>query len=336
VGIDQVFVEVHNRTQNPLSAAQVNVLLLATDASAGLPQLPANYATHINALHTTTPPWLMNTPWQFVDPSSPYHQLPRDLDVRTPQVVEFDFDFSSVPLPAGHDHVCLAAFVTHPMDPVTANVPSLDNATMIDKHIVHRNVHLMMPGSTMLHIGFQMFMVDFWNPVDEAAHADLVFDRRNFPGALAVVLPEGVKPELQGFEAVPHARAEQLLRSGLDAWRARAAEQLEAIGADEADDRDERHDDFERRRRRKLRKIARLDHSHVFLAPEREPASAFRRVQLKAHAPLSALVAVALPHGAEPGQRYRLDVLQQRGKTIVGGSTYIIAAPLRPKGRRGK
>jgi hypothetical protein len=85
---------------------------------------------------------------QFVDPAAPFHTIPRDLDVRTPQVAEFQFDFSTLALPAGHDHACLAAFVTAPQDPVTTTVPSLDQATMHDKHIVHRNIHLVAPGSS--------------------------------------------------------------------------------------------------------------------------------------------------------------------------------------------
>jgi hypothetical protein len=138
-GVDRVFVEAHNCTLNRIPASQVQVLLLATDASAGLPPLPSGYAAQINALNAN-PSWLAGSQWQFVDPSSPYRALVRDLDVRTPQVVEYAFDFSAVPLPSGHDHVCLAAFVTAPQDPITATTTDLDQATMIDKHIALRSV----------------------------------------------------------------------------------------------------------------------------------------------------------------------------------------------------
>jgi hypothetical protein len=124
-GIDRIFVEVHNRALTALPGAQVQVLLLVADASAGLPALPVGYATQINAGNTSKSR-LAGTPWHFVDPSTPYRTLPGSLEARTPQVVEFDLDFSSLGLAAGHDHVCLAAFVTTPSDQLTATNTDLD------------------------------------------------------------------------------------------------------------------------------------------------------------------------------------------------------------------
>src|SRR5262249_11449278 len=147
VSVNRIFVEVHNRGLAVLPAAQVRVCLLVTDAYAGLPPLPSDYAARINAGDTSAT-WLAGTSWQFADPASPYRVPPQALDVRTPQVVEFDVDFTSLSLPLGHDHVCAAAFVTSASDPITSTLTNLDQLTMQDRHVAHRNLHLVAAGAT--------------------------------------------------------------------------------------------------------------------------------------------------------------------------------------------
>ena len=125
---------------------------------------------------------------EFVDPATPFRTLPRDLDVRTPQVVEYDLDFSTLGLPSTHTHACLAAFVTTPSDPITSVSTNLDQLTMSDKHVAHRNTHLVAvppspgtePGSSQY--APQTVLIDFHNATEREAGADLIFRLHAFPG----------------------------------------------------------------------------------------------------------------------------------------------------------
>lgn len=142
-GANQVFIQVHNRGLTPVPGSQVEMLLLLADSSAGLSALPNDYATHINQADTTTT-WLANTGWSFADPNTPYRNLPGTLDVRTPQVVEYDIDFSTLALPAGHNQVCAAAFVTTTIasEQLSSTNTDLNQLTMQDKHVVFRTLLL--------------------------------------------------------------------------------------------------------------------------------------------------------------------------------------------------
>lgn len=139
-GPNQVFIQVHNRGLNPVSGSQVQVLLLVADASGGLlPVLPSDYALHVNQLDSSAD-WLANTGWSFADPVAPYRALPRTLDVRSPQVVEYSLDCSTLALPTGHDQLCAAAFVTASIagGQLSSSLTNLDQLTMRDRQVVFR------------------------------------------------------------------------------------------------------------------------------------------------------------------------------------------------------
>ena len=138
-GTNQVFIQVHNRGLSPdltpIAGDKVRVLLLL-NLIGGI--MPNDYASHINAQDTTTA-WL-GPGWFFVDPVNPYHALPGPLDVRTPQVVSFDFDlkktFGAAPPPINMAY-SLVAFVitTDATDQVTSSGTFLNDAILHDKHI---------------------------------------------------------------------------------------------------------------------------------------------------------------------------------------------------------
>jgi hypothetical protein len=318
-GTDRIFVEVHNRSHNAVPGAQVRVLLLATDASVTLPALPPGYASHI-AAGDTSAAWL-GSDWHFVDPAAPYRVLPGDLDVRTPQVVEYSFDFSSLGLPATHQHVCLAAFVTTPLDPLTATEPSLDLLTMGDKHVAHRNTHLVAlgarPGTVPAGAGAHgtAMVVTFHNPLEETVLADLVFDRSHFPGAFGLLLPPlasigAGEQALDGFGMVKGDRSP--LHETLKEWLSRIAGHDDPCGRHRLPDR-------------LLRRVAKLDHDHVLQAREGSRMAMVRRVRIPARGSIPAAIVLRSPDGAKAGDRYRLDVMQRQGERVVGGSTYVIA-----------
>jgi len=335
-GIDRIFVEVHNRSLNAVPAAQVRVLLLVADASAGLPALPAGYAAQINAGNTSGA-WLAGTSWHFVDTATPYRTLTRDLDVRMPQVVEFQLDFSTLGLAAGHDHVCLAAFVTTPGDPLTATEINLDVLAMTDKHVAHRNTHLVALGATpgtqpagSSTPGVQTHLLDFHNAGDRAAEVDLVFDLSHFPGHLSLMLPrpgEASRPNgtLVGFDEVEReAISRRPVRHALGEWLDRLGKAITDAGEDLEREGGPRERD-EPWRRRKLRRLARLDGSRHLVAREGAHVATLAGVRLPPRGLATAALTFEAPADAKPGDRFRLDVLQRRGSEILGGSTYIIA-----------
>jgi hypothetical protein len=334
-GSDRVFVEIHNRSLNLVPAAQVRVLLLWTDASAALPLLPSNWAAHINA-GDTSPAWLAGSSWSFADISTPYRTLVRDLDVRTPQVVEYAMDFSTLGLVPGHDHMCLAAFVTTPADAIISVLSDLNQVTLNDKHVAHRNVHLvalgLRPGTSGLPGGLmsETIVIDFHNPGERQAAFDLVFDRRHFvgkdgsPGYLSLILPQTkTAHSLSGFTLVKRDARALAARHLIGEWLERLGAELQSLGDAIEDDITEAV--LERREIRRA-KLAALDQTHVYVAGE-STAPAIVSVVIPARGRITAAFTIQAPTGAAPGDRFRLDVMQQdtSSKKILGGSTYVVA-----------
>ena len=334
-GIDKVYVEVHNRSLNAVPAAQPRVLLLWADASLALPPLPTNWASHINAGDTGTS-WIAGSNWNFVNTATPYQSLTRDLDVRTPQVVEFDLDFSTLGLAAGHDHVCLAAFVTTTGDTITSVLTDLNQVTMSDKHVAHRNVHLVALGSTP---GTspgdggsspgETVVIDVYNPTDRAAAFDLVFDRRYFlgknkaPGHVSVLLPHLTAPVPTGFRVEQRNALTGQLRGILGEWLERLGNELSNLGdAIEGDVVEV----VVRRREIRRKKLDALDRTRVFVADDTTSAPTISGVPIPANGRITLALTLHAPADAKVGDKFRFDVLQKdaTGK-LLGGSTYVVA-----------
>jgi hypothetical protein len=360
-GPNRFFIEVHNRDIiTPVPGAQVRVLLLLADAFAGPPALPANYARHINAGDAAN--WLKDPvtgkqDWYFADSVSPYRMLPGTLDVRNPQVVEFDVDLSSAlpMLPSGHDHVCTAAFVTStfPSEQITAASPSIDVATIQDKHVAQRNLHLVAPGTTPIGEGGERFrqhpeavLLDFHNFHDEELVTDIVFDRATFPGHISVMLPK--LPELahpgvlDGFKIV--AQKEGIIagiRSLLGEALEHVGELLENLGevmekygplADTEPDEPK----LTPRDRRTLRKLATLDRTLVYVADGGSPQSSLHGIRIPARSFITCAMVLQAPDNAVPGNQFAFHVFQRHGGKILGGSSYIVAVTKQRRGKRSR
>jgi hypothetical protein len=330
-GTDRIFVEVHNRSLNAVPGSMVQVLMLVADASAGLPPLPANYASNINAGNTSAS-WLAGSSWHFVDPSTPYRTLPGSLDVRTPQVVEYDFDFSTLGLPSTHTHVCLAALITTGTDQINSSNTDLDQLAMSDKHVCQRNTHLIAvppgggqtprQGSKYLP---QTILVDFHNALDKDTVADFVLDSSRFPGRVAAVLPKGISfvnsaAALADFQTIPQNVFAEDLHFAIGRLIEQIGEPLVRIG--------EKMEGMTvaARRQRQLNNLAQLDRSRIFVPHTLGGTPAIKGVKISARSKLTLAFTLDMPAGTKPGDRYRLDIIQQSGAKIVGGSTYVIAA----------
>ncbi|HUB98860.1 MAG TPA: hypothetical protein VMS11_03440 [Solirubrobacterales bacterium] len=310
--VNRVFVEVHNRGLTPVPGAMVSVLLLVTDAFTGLPPLPTGYAASINAGDTSN--WVAGSQWRFADTSSPYRALPGPLDARVPQVVEFPLDITALGLPTGHDHVCAAAFVTTAADPLDSTEPSLDVLTMHDRHVVHRNLHVVPLGARPT-----TFVLGFANAGPRARKTELIFDPCFFPGRLFLLLPrevlEGVT--LKGFEvAKRHSLGE--VGEHLDTWSEGVHERLERraelFGGGDS----------------QVEQLGALDRSRCLVADPGRRAS-LSGLRIPAGEAIWGAITLPTPADAQPGDSHRFDFIQRVGRRVSGGSTYLVGVPNRPE-----
>jgi hypothetical protein len=63
----------------------------------------------------------------------------------------------------------------------------------------------------------------------------------------------------------------------------------------------------------------------VYVAGD-EPESAMSGIRIPYGERVTAAINVQAPADARPGDRFRFDVLQRMDGTVVGGSTYVLAA----------
>jgi hypothetical protein len=351
-GTDLVFVEVHGRTATTVPAAQVSVLALTCDASAGLPALPTDYASRIRSQDTSN--WLSyiggggqpTQDWYFLDSAAPYRTLPNALDARNPQVVSWSFDFGSLNLPNTHDHVCVATFAT---TTTTADqipdlgLTSLDQITMRDRHVVHRNLHLLPAGTQRLKALVsqphdpQFLLVDFHNPGDRDVRVDLIVDHGDqLAGQVTLHLPplEALQVGREGLRGVVPLNPEKLgeRAQAVHAVWNREVERLVRETEEEFPERGKlrlRPDSRTARRVRRVRRLARLDRGVLF-ACEKQRLCAVEGVALAPGASVTAVLAVSAPAKARIGDRFTFDVMQRRDGRIVGGSTYVLALARTP------
>jgi hypothetical protein len=313
-GPSRVFVEVHNRGLTPLPGAMVRVLLLVTDAYAGLPPLPSEYASRINAEDTSN--WVSGSQWRFADTSSPYRTLPGPVDARVPQVVEFPLDISALGLPTGHNHVCAAAFITTPADPISSTEPSLDVLTMHDRHAVHRNLHVVPLGATPTTSGDPgreptTAVLGFANAGRRARKTELVIDRRDFPGHLSLLLPRDATKELK-LDGLTAAKRRGLgeVEEHLGAWTKEVRERLEhragLLGGDS-----------------QIEQLSMLDPGRILVADPGGKA-ALHGLTIPGGEAIWTAITLRAPEDARPGDSFRFDVIQRAGRRIVGGSTYLL------------
>jgi hypothetical protein len=329
---DMYFVEVHNRGTTALPGSSVQVLLLLADASGVLPTLPANYAAHITSADASAA-WL-GPNWHFADGLAPYRTLPGWLSARIPQVVSYSVDLSVLGLLPGHDHACAAAFITTPNDPLTATNLSLDFVTMHDKHVAHRNLHLVAsaampsPGPGPSVHSPRTFMIDFNNVAAKEEVVQVAFHHAEALGHLSVVLP-GVDVQslvLDGFATHDPRTLGEPHASHLAQWFGRIDTVL-----DRPEDEDfvsslvgRRHHEGKRRERWEQR-VRGLARERIFVA-QGATAPRLGGLRIPAGSRVTAAVTVQPPATAKPGDSFRFDIIQRRSDgSIAGGSSYVLA-----------
>lgn len=331
IGPNSIYVQVHNRSMTPLPSDQVHVLTLVTDASLVLEPLPSDWAKHINALESGDWP---GSGWHYADPGRPYH-LPVQstsgppqgpLDARTPLIYEFDVDFSQLNLPAGHDHACVAAFVTAPgVTPFgaipTDLPPDVFYVSHSDTHVAYRNVHLVathlagrrQSGARDTRGLGHMVNVIARNPYNRPIDTDLVIRSAAVNLPLAVVLPR-LDLEERALEGLRPATPEDLDEALAYAHRSWFAELDELVRNGPSPPQ-----------RARVERLRRLDPQRVLHTVGPGDARAVRRIPLDPGSAMPVGLLLRVPDYAQPGEKYRVHVMQTHEGRVLGGSTYVLA-----------
>lgn len=124
--INRIYVRVHNR--GPGIAINVKVKCLWTDASAGIPMLPADYWQYFPE------PWMAPSAWKPVDVGNPYVIID-SIPPRSSRIKQIDW---SVP-PTAAEHTCMLVMVTGIGDPL---IGSAATGVRSEKRVALRNLHV--------------------------------------------------------------------------------------------------------------------------------------------------------------------------------------------------
>jgi hypothetical protein len=331
-GANTVYVQVHNRSLRTVDGSDIRVLLLLTDAAAGLPTLPSGYAANIVA--GNAPSGWVTSPWFVGDAASPYKSPVGRVDARVPGVVSFSIDVATLGLPATHDHICAAAFATtiSAADRLTSAEPSLDLLTMADRHVVHRNLHVVAAGSTpQAEDGGgapQTFTFDIHNPSRRPATFEVTlrasvepFDLSLVAGRGGILGNEDARIEEASLESVPLDALDDVSLGHWSRWREALDRLLERYG-DRAKDWEQVERDSARWAMYRLAKLSALDFDRVF-STAGKPESILT-VSVPARQFLTVVATWRPPPEADPGWMAELEIVQRRGKRVIGGSTYSL------------
>ena len=131
--ITRVYVQVHNR--GILPANDVQVMLLAANASAGLPPLPPGYDINVR----------MGMPIRTEHWRTVGIVTLNDVRVGMPKIAAFNLTSNLLPPPAnlaGNYHPCVLALIHHPEDPYTSTITDTDANSLAERKAAHKNLTL--------------------------------------------------------------------------------------------------------------------------------------------------------------------------------------------------
>ena len=204
-----VYVQVRNKGLAP--AEDVRVVALYADASAGVPPLPADFWT------STAVPGASgcgaldgSTGWTMIGCGTL-----DEVNQRIPEVQKFSWD---VPAEAA-EHTCVLTVVDSAADPITNTTTDAEALTISDRHVAHRNLHVIdgpsanpaacvydgspaaggSPERGAPFSGLSTLLVP--NRWDPAGSHDVLLSRSGMEssGRLAFLLPSGVASTVSGL-----------------------------------------------------------------------------------------------------------------------------------------
>ena len=311
---NRVYVEVHNR--GIVADAAVQVMLLLTDASAGLPPLPAGFATNVQ---TGTP--ISTASWHTVG-----IKTVNDLRAGLPQIVEFDLPSTLLPPPAslpGHAHQCLLVLLHSVNDIFSSSQTDVDTLTVANRKVAQRNLNVVeFVGVPPAGASAGRWSRLYLHPgAHYSAPYDLELDLRHFPGTVGLVLP-----------------AKLLTAAALKKHKPGNAALVKKWAADEEKYLDTwlQNGRFDHARCRQMLHDVKLvaGRPMISLKGGGKNRSVIQGLTPPKGAALPVFLRVALPPKAKAGQSWEFSVtLRSRNqkKRIAGGCTYRVAVVRKPK-----
>jgi hypothetical protein len=287
---NRFYVQVHNRGINP--APNVQVRAFFANASAGLPNLPADFWSSGKPFIGTP----SGTDWTAIGPT----QSIASVAAGRPAIVEWDWA-----IPAGAaEHSCLFVVTTCADDPVNGSgLFDVGQAVTTRKQITLKNLHVLdpVPGGEQSH----PITVRLNNPSSEAMVADLLVHFGNFPGGTRL------------WAAIDRGERRGTRDPGETERARRLFRETKLRLPKEADD------DCGARREIDVDDIymaqAGKKGEQVLLPEVIIPAGSWRTVVMYLEQP-----------SRIPANGLQFDVLQRVGDRIVGGSTYRIEPRAKP------
>lgn len=306
----RVYVQVHNRGLK--TADNVRVMLLLTNASAGLPALPSGYETKVqNGTRISTADW-ETVGIKTLDGVEP----------RVPQVAQFDLPSSKLPPPSrlsGNQHHCVLALVHHADDQYTSMETNTDRNSIRIRKAAHKNLKVIQFDSGPS--ASAALPVRFNNPSNQEAHlGDFEFVLEDYPGRVLAFLPDleiegNIQEAARGLERTDEFEA-------FEEW---AHDHVEWVEENQASD----HAYNERWAKERIRNVERVLEAELAFAIEDEERAALRSVVFEPGESKTVFLLFDRPQG-RVGDAYPVDVRQRdsRDEEVIGGlMTRVELAP---------
>jgi len=297
----RVYVHVHNRGVTP--ADNVRVMLLLANASAGLPPLPAGFATNVQNGTTIT-----TADWRTVGIVTL-----NDVRVGFPKIAAFNLGSDMLPPPASlpsQQHQCVLALLHHASDPFTNTTLNTDNMSRGERKAAHKNLKVVQFTGTLPPVAPIVEIVHFYNPDRERPFfADVVLRLGRFGGRVRLVLPstrlrDGEYPGLRKIKTPVE----------FTNW---AKHQVEFVKKQQAGDTP-----FDGPwAKRQVADITNVQRAAAAFEVVQRDAVGLSGLWIPAGGYVPMFVMIDRPLRATPGQSFILDIrqLDRKKKTLVGG-----------------
>jgi hypothetical protein len=306
----RVYIQVHNRGINP--AANVQVMALLANASAGLPALPPGYE---NGTPITTASW--ETLGIATLPS---------VEVGFPRVAAFDLPSSLLPPPAnlaGNDHHCVLALLHHPDDPYTSTQTNTDLNSLQERKAAHKNLKVVqftgtLPGPIIL-----PFMINnAW--LEDRLLTNILVQLNGYPGRVRVFIPR-IEVEGELAERVRGAKLGQEFEE-LRSW---AGQHIEMIHRNQHS-RYPYHAQWSRQR---VEDIERVFGSDVMLIADNEKQVEISNVQMAPGGSHTLFLMLDRPPNGRIGDTHTIQIEQwdARRREPIGSLTTRVELMPEPK-----
>ncbi|HVG35111.1 MAG TPA: hypothetical protein VM911_18735, partial [Pyrinomonadaceae bacterium] len=180
--ITRVYVQIHNR--GVLTANNVRVMLLLTNASAGLPALPAGFDVNVrNGIPINT------ANWQTIG----FDTL-NDLRAGFPKIASFSLHSSMLPPPAnlaGNQHQCVLALVHHADDQFTNTQTNVNSLSSGDRKAAHKNMTVVQFTGTLPTAMPVVMPLRINNAnIKETLLTNFVVNLNGYPGRVQLLIPQ--------------------------------------------------------------------------------------------------------------------------------------------------